>query len=265
MDITDLLGILSGLALFLQGMHMMSDGLNRVAGQKMKDILNHLTDHKLKAIFTGTIVTSIIQSSSALSLMLIAFMNASLLPLKNAIWTLMGADIGTTITGQMIAFRVGMIAPIFAIIGVSMIVFMKSDLFNYIGEVMAGFGILFIGLEIMSTAMKPLQNEIYFIEFIKKLSNPVLAIVFGMIFTALIQSSSASIGILQMMSMNGLIEFKVAAFVVLGQNIGTCITSLLGSLSSCRNAKRLTAFHILFNSIGAFVFTFICLYTPLLH
>lgn len=264
MNITDLLGMISGLALFLYGMHMMSEGLNEIAGNRMKDILEHLTNRKLKAIMTGTIVTSFIQSSSALSIMLIGFMNASLLPLKNAIWTLMGADIGTTITGQIIAFRIGIIAPFFAIIGVIMIVFIKSKLINHLGEVIGGLGILFIGLEIMSTAMKPLQSEPYFMNFISSLQHPGIAVIFGMIFTALIQSSSASIGILQMMVLNGFIKFRVGAFVVFGQNIGTCITSLLASLSSCRNAKRLTVFHILFNSIGAFIFTMICLYTPLL-
>lgn len=264
MNITDFLGMISGLALFLYGMHMMSEGLKNIAGNRLKNILNHLTDHKLKAILSGTFITSLIQSSSALSIMLIGFINASLLPLKNAIWTLMGADIGTTITSQIIAFRIGIIAPILAIIGVIMVLFINSKTMNHIGDTIAGLGILFIGLEIMTIAMKPLQNEPIFIDFLKSLSNPFIAIFFGMIFTALIQSSSASIGILQMMALNGFIEFKVAAFVVFGQNIGTCITSLLASLNSCRNAKRLTLFHILFNCIGTLFFTFLCLYTPVL-
>ncbi len=264
MNITDYIGVIGGLSLFLYGMHMMSESLNRIAGDKLKDILTYLTDNKYKAIISGMIVTALIQSSSSLSIMLIGFINASLLPLENAIWTMMGADIGTTMTGQLIAFDIGAIAPILSVVGVIIVVFIPLKRLNHFGEFLVGIGILFMGLEIMSNAMKPIASSIYFLSFIKTLSHPMIAVLFGAIFTALIQSSSASIGILQSLALNGFIEFRVAAFVVFGQNIGTCITSFLASLKSCKNAKKLTAFQISFNTLGTFIFFFVCLYTPLI-
>lgn len=264
MTTTNILGVISGLSLFLYGIHMLSEGLKLCAGNKLERILKYVTGNKIKAVLSGALVTAFIHSSSALSVMLIGFVNAGLLPLKNAIWTLMGADIGTTITGQMIALNMGMIAPIFSIMGVIMILFIPSSLFKKIGGILSGLGILFIGMDIMSTSLSPLQDNPYFLNLIQTLSNPIMAVIVGALFTALIQSSSASIGILQVLALNYLIEFNVAAFVVFGQNIGTCITSTLASLSGDRNAKRLALFHMLFNVVGAILFTVICIYTPLI-
>lgn len=265
MNITYILGIISGLALFLYGMNMLSESLKEIAGHKLKNILKYITGSKLKAVATGTVVTAFIQSSSALSVMLIGFVNAGILPLKNAIWTLLGADIGTTITGQMIALKIGMIAPIFAIVGVIFIVFTSSKKLVRIGNILTGLGILFIGMEIMTFSMKPLHSHPYFISLIKNLSNPILAVIIGALFTAFIQSSSASIAILQVLALSYIIEFKIAAFIVFGQNIGTCITSFLASLSGNRNAKRLALFHVVFNTLGAIIFTVICIYTPFIY
>ena len=262
MSTEDILGLITGLSLFLYGIHMLSEGLKQCAGHRLEGILKYVTGSKIKAVFSGAIVTALIHSSSALSVMLIGFVNAGILPLKNAIWTLMGADIGTTITSQMIALNMGLIAPLLALIGVILIIFVPASLFQKIGAILSGMGILFIGMDIMSVTLSPLSNEPYFIDMIKALSHPIMAVILGALFTAIIQSSSASIGILQVLALNYLIEFKIAAFVVFGQNIGTCITSTLASLSGDRNSKRLALFHFLFNFLGAILFTIICIYTP---
>lgn len=265
MGTSDILGLLGGLALFLYGMKMMSDGLEGAAGEKLEYILEKLTDHKVKAVIVGALVTCVIQSSSAMTVMLIGFVNAKLMKLDRAIWVVMGANIGTTITGQIIALNVGAIAPLFAILGVAMILFFKKKQVNNIGEIIGGFGILFMGLEFMALAMEPLQTSTVFIDFMTTLSNPIIAILFGAVFTAVIQSSSASMGILQTLAAKGLIGFHSAAYVVFGLNIGTCITAFLASLTGCRNSKRLTLFHVMFNIFGTMVFFGICTMTPLLN
>ncbi len=265
MSTSDILGLFGGLALFLYGMKMMSEGLEKAAGERLEYILEKLTDNKIKAVLVGAGVTCIIQSSSAMTVMLIGFVNAKLMKLDRAMWVVMGANIGTTITGQIIALDVGAIAPIFAIVGVAMALFFKSKVISDIGEIIGGFGILFMGLEFMALSMEPLQTSAVFINFMTTLSNPLLAIGFGAVFTAVIQSSSASMGILQTIAAKGLIPFHSAAFVVFGLNIGTCITAFLASLSGCRNSKRLTLFHVMFNVFGTLVFLGICTLTPLLN
>lgn len=245
-------------------MHSMSTSLEEIAGEKLKDILKYLTNSKFKAILSGIIVTAIIQSSSALSVLLIAFMNASLLPLKNAVWTVMGADIGTSITAWILTLNIGALAPLFSIIGVICLVFTSHKFIQGIGGFLVGFGFLFMGMEIMSVSMEPLTSSTFFFNIIQSLNNPLIAIITGTIVTAIIQSSSASIGILQILTMNQIISFHMAAFVVFGQNIGTCITSFLASLTGCKNAKRLAIFQVSFNIIGTVVFTLISLFTPFL-
>lgn len=265
MQLSDILGLLGGLALFLYGMTMMSEGLEEGAGKRLESILETLTNHKLKAIFIGIIVTCLIQSSSAMTVMLIGFINAKLIDLKRAIWVIMGANIGTTITGQIIALKIGVLAPLFAIIGVILIVFVSSRFFNHIGKIIGGLGILFMGLEFMSISMQPLGNSQIFLKFMSRLSHPLLAIIAGAIFTAIIQSSSAAIGILQTLAMQGLLELTSGAYMIFGLNIGTCITAFLASLSGCQNAKRLTYFHMIFNTIGTLIFTVLCLLTPFIQ
>ncbi len=263
MGFSELLGLLGGLALFLYGMQMMSDGLENAAGDKMKDILEKLTSNRFLGVAVGAGITAIIQSSSATTVMVVGFVNSKMMTLKQAVWIIMGANIGTTITGQLIALDIGYLAPLIAFIGVAMIVFMKKPKIKHFGLILAGLGILFIGMDMMSAAMKPLQSSEMFISLMTTFSNPLIGIAAGALFTALIQSSSASVGILQTLAQNGLISFSSSVFVLFGQNIGTCITAVLAAIGTSTNAKRTTIIHLSFNLIGTAVFTTICLLFPL--
>lgn len=263
MNITDFLGLLGGLALFLYGMQMMSNGLEDAAGDKMKQILEKLTSNRFLGVIVGAGITAVIQSSSATTVMVVGFVNSGMMTLRQAVWIIMGANIGTTITGQLIALDVGMIAPLFAFIGVSMIVFLKSPKIHHIGKILAGLGVLFIGMDMMGAAMAPLEESEEFISLMTRFSNPVLGILAGMIFTAVIQSSSASVGILQTLATNGLIAFPSAVYVLFGQNIGTCITAVLASIGTNKSAKRTTIIHLMFNVIGTIVFTTLCMTLPI--
>ena len=259
-----IMGLLGGLALFLYGMQMMSTGLESAAGNKMKVILEKLTANRFVGVLVGALITAIIQSSSATTVMVVGFVNSGMMTLNQAVWIIMGANIGTTITGQLIALDVGELAPLMAFIGVAAVVFLKNDKIRHIGEILAGLGILFIGMEMMGDAMKPLAELESFVNLLTKFENPILGILAGTVFTALIQSSSASVGILQALAGSGVIGLKSAAFVLFGQNIGTCITALLASVGTSRNAKRTTIIHIMFNVFGTIVFTILCLVTPLI-
>ena len=264
MSITDLMGLLGGLALFLYGMQMMSSGLEAAAGNKMKQILERLTANRFLGVLVGAVITAVIQSSSATTVMVVGFVNSGMMTLRQAVWIIMGANIGTTITGQLIALDVGAIAPLIAFLGVAVVVFSKNEKLHHIGNIFAGLGILFIGMDMMSAAMKPLADSEEFVSLLTKFENPLLGILAGMIFTALIQSSSASVGILQALAGSGVIGLNSAAFVLFGQNIGTCITALLASIGTNCNAKRTTVIHISFNVIGTIIFTILCLVTPLI-
>ena len=263
MQLTDFFGLLGGLALFLYGMQMMSDGLEDAAGNRMKQILEKLTATPLLGVAVGAGITAVIQSSSATTVMVVGFVNSGMMTLQQAVWIIMGANIGTTITGQLIALDVGMIAPLFAFLGVAMIVLLKLPKAHYIGKILAGLGILFIGMDMMGAAMVPFQESKSFISLMTKFSNPVLGILAGALFTAIIQSSSASVGILQTLATNGLIPFSSAVFVLFGQNIGTCITAVLAAIGTNRSAKRTTLIHLMFNIIGTCVFTILCLTLPM--
>ena len=265
MSVNLFIKLLGGLALFLYGMQMMSNGLEAVAGNKMKRILERLTANRFLGIAVGTGITAVIQSSSAATVMVVGFVNSKLMTLKQAIWIIMGANIGTTVTGQMIALDVGAVAPIFAFVGVAMIVFLKKDSLHHYGGIIAGLGILFIGMEMMSTSMMPLRESETFINLMTKFKNPLLGILAGTIFTAIIQSSSASVGILQALAVSGVIGLDNAVYVLFGQNIGTCITAVLASIGTSRNAKRTTIVHLMFNVIGTTMFTVICMYSPLVE
>ena len=263
MSFTYLMGLLGGLALFLYGMQMMSNGLESAAGNKMKTILEKLTANRFVGVLMGALITAIIQSSSATTVMVVGFVNSGMMTLRQAVWIIMGANIGTTITGQLIALDVGALAPLIAFLGVAAMIFVKNEKVKYIGEIFAGLGILFIGMDMMGSAMKPLAESETFVSLLTKFENPVLGILAGMIFTAIIQSSSASVGILQALAGSGVIGLSSAAFVLFGQNIGTCITALLASVGTSRNAKRTTVIHILFNVFGTIVFTMLCILTPI--
>ncbi len=264
MTLTHWMGLLGGLALFLYGMQMMSSGLESVAGNKMKQILEKLTANRFLGVLVGAVITAVIQSSSATTVMVVGFVNSGMMTLRQAVWIIMGANIGTTITGQLIALDVGVVAPLIAFFGVVMIVFLKNEKLHHIGNILAGLGVLFIGMDMMSSAMKPLADSESFVNLLTKFENPLLGILAGLIFTAIIQSSSASVGILQALAGSGIIGLHSAAFVLFGQNIGTCVTALLASIGTNRNAKRTTVIHISFNVIGTVIFTTLCLATPLI-
>jgi len=263
MEFKDLVALLGGLALFLYGMHMMSTGLEAAAGSRMKQILERLTTNRFLGVLVGAVITAIIQSSSATTVMVVGFVNSGMMTLRQAVWVIMGANIGTTITGQLIALDAGAIAPFIAFIGVVLVVFFKRPRVNHIGDILAGLGVLFIGMEMMSGAMMPLRDSETFIRMMTQFENPLFGILAGTLFTAAIQSSSASVGILQALAQGGAISFSGAVYVLFGQNIGTCITALLASIGTNRSAKRTTIIHLSFNIIGTLLFTVLCMTTPL--
>ena len=262
MGITDVLSLFGGLALFLYGMQMMSTGLEAAAGNKMKSILEKLTSNRIKGVLVGAAITAVIQSSSATTVMVVGFVNSGLMTLKQAVWIIMGANIGTTITGQLIALDIGAIAPLFAIIGVAVMMFVKNEKVHHISSIFAGLGILFMGMDMMGAAMEPLQDSEAFINLMTQFSNPMIGILVGAVFTAIIQSSSASVGILQALAATGLVPLSSAVYVLFGQNIGTCITAVLASIGMKVNAKRTTIIHLMFNIIGTILFTIVCMVTP---
>lgn len=263
MGAADVLNLLGGLALFLYGMQMMSSGLEAAAGNRMKQILERLTANRFLGVAVGAGITAVIQSSSATTVMVVGFVNSGMMALRQAVWIIMGANVGTTITGQLIALDVGALAPLFAFIGVLMVVFIKKLHVQHYGQIIAGLGILFIGMGMMSGSMVPLRESQAFVELMTKFSNPLLGILAGAVFTAVIQSSSASVGILQALAVSGVIGLENAVFVLFGQNIGTCITAVLASVGTGRNAKRATVIHLIFNIFGTVLFTVICILFPL--
>lgn len=262
MELTNIFSMLGGLALFLYGMTMMSNGLELAAGNKMKSILEKLTSNRFLGVVVGALVTATIQSSSATTVMVVGFVNSGLMSLANAVWVIMGANIGTTITGQLIAIDITAIAPLIAFAGVAMIVFFKSKKLDAIGTVIAGLGILFVGMETMSNAMAPLRTMPEFVNIITQFQNPVIGILVGAIFTAIIQSSSASVGILQALAKSGVMTLSSSIYVLFGQNIGTCITSVIASIGTSKSAKRTTIIHLSFNIIGTIIFVVISLLFP---
>lgn len=262
MGFLQIASLLGGLTLFLMGMKMMSDGLEQTAGDKMKTVLEKLTSNRFLGVGVGAGITAVIQSSSATTVMVVGFVNSGLMTLRQAIWVIMGANVGTTITGQLIALDVGVIAPLIAIVGVVFIVFLKSKKLHHWGYIFAGLGILFMGMNMMSDSMSGLRDSQEFVNVVTNLSNPALGILAGAVFTAIIQSSSASVGILQALAMSGAISLSNSVYVLFGQNIGTCITAVLASVGTSRNARRTTVIHLLFNITGTIIFTIICMLTP---
>ncbi len=263
MDTSNFLSLLGGLALFLYGMQMMSSGLEAAAGAKMKLIMEKITANRFLGVAVGAAITAVIQSSSATTVMVVGFVNAGMMTLNQAVWIIMGANVGTTITGQLIGLGIGDLAPIFAFMGVACIVFIKNPKVHHIGQIFAGLGVLFIGMDMMSAAMYPLRSSEEFISLLSQFSNPLLGIAVGALFTAIIQSSSASVAILQTLIATGVLGFDVAVYILFGQNIGTCITAVLASIGAGRSAKRATLIHLMFNIIGTSIFTIICICFPL--
>lgn len=253
-----------GLGMFLYGMNIMGDGLQKAAGDKMKNFLGTITNHRILGVLVGTMITSIIQSSSATTVMVVGFVNAGLLTLSQAVGVIMGANIGTTITSWIVSMnewqwaavlKPSFFAPLLIGIGAFLIMFHKSEKNKEIGEILSGFGILFIGLDFMSDAIKPYSNSPVFSNAFQVLGkNPILGILTGLVVTAVIQSSSASVGILQTLATNGVVGWNSAVYITLGQNMGTCVTALISSAGANRTAKRAAIIHFLFNLIGAVLF-----------
>ena len=262
MELSQALTLFGGLALFLYSMNMMSAGLEAAAGNKMKSILEKLTSSTFMGVIVGTVITAIIQSSSATTVMLVGFVNSGLMQLSQAVGVIMGANIGTTVTGLLITLDIKEIAPVFAFIGVCFIVFSKKEKLNHWGKIIAGFGILFIGMDMMSGSMSGLRDSEVFVNVITEFSNPFIGILAGTIFTAIIQSSSASVGILQALAMSGVVTIDNGIYVLFGFTIGTCVTAVLASLGTSVNAKRTTLIHLLFNIIGTAIFLVICELVP---
>ena len=262
MNMESILGLCGGLALFLYGMHMMSDGLEAVAGERMKQILEKLTSSTFKGVLVGTLITAIIQSSSATTVMLVGFVNSGLMALENTVGVIMGANIGTTMTGILMSIGISDVAPLIAIAGVCLIMFSKDEKKNNLGIVIAGLGILFLGMNMMSDAMRGMRDNQMFINLMTSLRNPILGVLVGTVFTALIQSSSASIGILQALAMAGLVTLDNGIYVMFGFAIGTCVTAVIASIGANANAKRVTIIHLAFNVIGTVVFVILCQFIP---
>ena len=254
--------LLGGLGLFLFGMKMMSEGLENMAGDKMRRVLELLTNKRPAAVGVGAGVTALVQSSSATTVMVVGFVNAGLMTLLQATGVIMGANIGTTITAQLIAFKLSDIAPFILFIGMIMTMFFKKRKAIRLGEIILGFGMLFVGLALMSEAMSPLRENEAFRNFLVNFKSPVIGILIGASFTAIIQSSSASVGILQAMALLGLIDLDSAVYVILGQNIGTCVTAIIAAFGTSTNSKRAAGIHLVFNLAGTIIYLIVLAVFP---
>ncbi len=267
MDFFSILTMLGGLALFLYGMNAMGDGLAKVSGGKLERILEKLTSSPIKAVLLGCGVTAVIQSSSATTVMVVGFVNSGIMKLEQAVGVIMGANIGTTVTSWMLSLtgiesdnffmqllKPTSFSPILALIGVILIMFVKSEKKHDIGAIMLGFAILMFGMDMMSGAVEPLADVPEFTNVLTMFSNPILGLIAGTVLTAVIQSSSASVGILQALCATGSVSFATALPIIMGQNIGTCVTAMISSIGAKKNAKRAALVHLYFNIIGTLVF-----------
>lgn len=266
MHITNIISLLGGLGLFLFGMKYMSDGLNQVAGNKMQALLEKLTRNRFKGFLLGVVVTAVIQSSSATTVMLMGFLNAGIMDLAQATGVIIGANIGTTITAVLIAIDVSAIAPFCIFIGTVMALFCKKQTQKYIGQVILGFGVLFFGLKYMSgpDAMGVLKTSAAFQTFITKANNPILGLIIGFIMCSVLQSSSASIGVLQALAMTSasLMPMKFAIFLIIGINVGSAMPLFLSAIGAKTNAKRAAVIYFIFDFVGMLIFTPIALIFP---
>ena len=251
-----ILGLAAGLGFFLFGMKLMSEGLEEVAGTKMKSVLSLCTKNRFIGLIVGMIFTAVIQSSSATTVMVVSFVNSGLMSLVQAVGPIMGANIATTITGQLVSLKLDAVAPIFIIVGVVIVSFMKKHQVKMIGQVLLGFGILFFGMGAMSSAMKPLAGSSVFQNIISQLDNPIFAVLVGLVITVILQSSSASTGIIIAMALSGAIRYDMTMMVIymiLGCNIGTCVSALIACVNGKKDAKRAALIHLFINIIGTIV------------
>ena len=250
------IGLFGGLTFFLFGMEMMSEGMKKSAGNKMRAILGALTKNRVIALIVGAFVTMVIQSSSATTVMLVSFVQAELMGFTQAIGVILGANIGTTITAQLIAFKLTDYALLMIITGFLMRAFAKKDNIKFAGEAILGFGILFFGMKMMGDSMKPLRTFQGFVDLMKRLENPLLAMLVSMIITEIIQSSSAFTGIVIVLAQQQMITLEAGIPMILGANVGTCVTAIIASIPTAREAKRVAIAHVLFNITGAIIFLF---------
>ncbi len=251
MTVADILALLGGIGLFLFGMNLMSTGLRNAAGDNLQTILERATKNKIMAIMIGLGMTVLIQSSSATDMMVIGFVNSSMMNLSQAIGVIMGANIGTTITAQITAFNLSTFTPLLMLIGAVMYLFIKKRTWKHIGSIILGFGMLFEGITIMKTAILPLSETVWFSSFLTALSNPLIAFLFGVGFTALLQSSSSSTVIFQAFAVQGLLSYNMAVYLIIGAAVGSVTPNLLASLTANRNGKRSAILNLLFNGIRA--------------
>ncbi|WP_373262533.1 Na/Pi cotransporter family protein [Hungatella hathewayi] len=264
-DISSLFSFIGGLGMFLYGMNIMADGMQKTAGSKMSQFLGMLTNNRLMAVLLGALITAIIQSSGATTVMVVGFVSAGVLNLTQAVGVIMGANIGTTITAWIVSmnqlgdafavFQPAFFAPLLIGIGAIFMLFGKKQRMKTAGEILVGLGLLFIGLDFMSSSISPYTDAPVFSEAFRLLgSNPLLGMIIGALVTALLQSSSASVGILQTLAINGVVTTNAAIFITLGQNIGSCVTAMISSIGGSRTAKRAAVIHLTFNVMGAVIF-----------
>ena len=253
MSVAILLSMAGGLGLFLLGMKLMSDSIEKAAGAKLRSILAFFTTNRFTGMLVGIIFTGIIQSSSACTVMVVSFVNSGLMNLYQAAGVIFGANIGTTITSQLVSFNLSEIAPVFLLGGVLIIMFSKKQKFTKIGDIIVGFGVLFMGLSLMSSAMSGVRDMPEVVEMLSNLSNPFLAVLVGTALTAIIQSSSVTVSIVLLMANQGLLPLQICLYIVLGCNIGACCSAILASLTGKKDAKRAAMIHFLFNVIGTVI------------
>lgn len=266
MSVANILSMAGGLGLFLFGIRTMGDGLENAAGAKLKRMLEVLTGNRFLAVLVGFVVTAIIQSSTATTVMVVGFVNAGMMSLAQAVGVIMGANIGTTVTSLLIALNFSSVAAASVLVGVILMLASKKTVVKNLGAIFTGFGLLFLGIDMMSDSMAPLRDSAGFMNFIVTVSEsplrPLFGIILGIVMTAVLQSSSASVGVLQTLAMQGLVPLKFSVFVLFGQNIGTCLTALFSTVGAKKNSKRAAVIHLLFNVIGTGIFILIALLTP---
>lgn len=266
MSVANILSMAGGLGLFLFGIRTMGDGLENAAGAKLKRMLEVLTGNRFLAVLVGFVVTAIIQSSTATTVMVVGFVNAGMMSLAQAVGVIMGANIGTTVTSLLLALNFSSVAAAAVLVGVILMLASKKTVVKNLGAIFTGFGLLFLGIDMMSDSMAPLRESAGFMNFIVTVSEsplrPLFGIILGIVMTAVLQSSSASVGVLQTLAMQGLVPLKFSVFVLFGQNIGTCLTALFSTVGAKKNSKRAAVIHLLFNLIGTGIFILIALLTP---
>ena len=266
MSVANILSMAGGLGLFLFGIRTMGDGLENAAGAKLKRMLEVLTGNRFLAVLVGFVVTAIIQSSTATTVMVVGFVNAGMMSLAQAVGVIMGANIGTTVTSLLIALNFSSVAAASVLVGVIFMLASKKTVVKNLGAIFTGFGLLFLGIDMMSDSMAPLRESAGFMNFIVTVSEsplrPLFGIILGLVMTAVLQSSSASVGVLQTLALQGLVPLKFSIFVLFGQNIGTCLTALVSTVGAKKNSKRAAVIHLLFNVIGTVIFIFIAMFTP---